>query len=77
MLHSIEKPKGTFYSDFTFQNGYLYAIFEHDSRTTTKKVCKTSLTNETWINRDADGKITGFNGNVVETETHYLITLNK
>jgi len=77
MKHEIKKPAGTFYTDFTFNNGHLYAIFEHDSRVSNIKVCKTGLTNETWINKNAEGKITGFNGEVTETETHLVITLNK
>ena len=77
MTHAVKKPTGTFYSDFTFHNGHLYAIFEHDSRVSNVKVCKTELTNDTWIQRSQDGKITGFAGEVQETETELIITLNK
>lgn len=77
MTHIVKKPAGTFYSDFTFQNGNLYAIFEHDSRVSNVKVCRTELTNDTWIQRNQDGKITGFAGEVKETETELIITLNK
>ena len=77
MTHVIKKPAGTFYSDFNFQNGHLYAIFEHGSRVSNVKVCRTELTNDTWILRNQDGKITGFAGEVKETETDLIITLNK
>lgn len=76
MIHSIEKPKGTFYTDFTFDKGYLYGIFEHDQRVTHKRVTKTDITNDTWIKRDPAGNIAGFNGNVTETDTHLIIELN-
>ena len=77
MTHIVKKPAGTFYSDFTFFKGYLYAIFEHDMRVSNIKVCKTDITNKTWIIRDADGKIAGFNGDLKETPTELLITLYK
>lgn len=77
MKHAVKKPKGTFYSDFTFSKGYLYAIFEHDCRVSNIKVCKTELTNDTWIQKDQNGKITGFAGEIQETETELIITLNK
>jgi hypothetical protein len=76
MTYIVKKPQGTFYSDFTFSKGYLYAIFEHDQRVSNIKVCKTDITNETWIQRTG-GKITGFAGEVKETETDLIITLNK
>lgn len=73
----VFKPKGTIYSDFTFSNGKLYAIFELDNgRVKTETICKTSITNETWIIRDEKGKIQGFNGNIEDTEKVYKITLN-
>lgn len=76
--HEVFKPEGTMYSDFTFNKGHLYAIFErNDGRINTVKVCPTEITNETWINRDENGKITGFNGEVKETEKSLIITLNK
>ena len=76
MTHQIKKPAGTFYSDFTFDKGKLYAIFEHDNRVSHIPVCKTEITNDTWIQRDEQGKIQGFAGNVQETPTHLIITLN-
>ncbi len=73
----VFKPEGTIYSDFTFKNGKLYAIFErNDGRVNTSEVCKTDITNETWIIRDEEGVIKGFNGQIEETEKVYKITLN-
>jgi hypothetical protein len=77
MTHEIFKPTGTIYSDFTFANGNLYAIFEtNDNRVKTINVCKTHITNETWIDRNEDGTIKGFKGNVKEEEDRLIITLN-
>lgn len=73
--YEIKKPEGTFYSDFTFSKGYLYAIFEHDSRVSYVKVTKTDITNETWIKRDNDGKILGFAGNVTETPASLIFNI--
>lgn len=73
MVHSIAKPAGTHYTDFTFSNGYVYGIFEHDSRVTNKRMGRTSLTNDSWIIKDESGKILGFRGEVKETETHLII----
>lgn len=75
MIHSIEKPKGTYYTDFTFDKGYLYGIFEHDSRVSYKRMARTDITNDTWIKRDPTGKIAGFNGEVKETDTHLIIEI--
>jgi len=77
IIAEIKKPAGTFYTDFDFQNGHVYGIFEHDQRVSYIKGPKTELTNDTWINRDQDGGIISFNGTVTETETHLIITLKK
>lgn len=60
----ILKPKGTFYSDYDEKNNSLYAVFEHDNRTTCKKVCEliTPLNWRTDIN-------------INETKTHYILKL--
>ena len=75
--YEIKKPKGTFYTDFTFNKGNVYGIFEHDCRVSTIKGGPTELTNDTWINRGPDGNILGFNGNIQETETTLIITVNR
>ena len=62
----IEKPRGTFYSDYTIEKGKCYAIFEHDSRVTTKFVCNTTKTNNDF---------SGFK--VEETDTHFIINLGE
>jgi hypothetical protein len=47
--HKVEKPKGTFYSDYTIKGDCCYAIFENcDGRVNTKLVCKTKKTNDDW-----------------------------
>lgn len=73
MIHSAQKPIGTFYSDFTISKGYVYAIFEFGGRVIHKKLGKTNLTNETWVIRDENNRIKGFRGEVKETETHLII----
>lgn len=64
MIHKIEKPKGTFYSDYLISMGNLWAIFEHDSRRTCIKVCETDKTINDWKAFD-----------VQETKTHLFIDL--
>lgn len=41
MRYEIEKPKGTFYTDYDTTYGKCVAIFEHDVRRTVKYVCST------------------------------------
>lgn len=41
MTYQIDKPKGTFYTDYNIVKGKCYAIFEHDVRQTTKFICHT------------------------------------
>jgi hypothetical protein len=41
MTYQINKPEGTFYTDYVIDNGKCYIIFEHDRRQTTKFVCHT------------------------------------
>jgi hypothetical protein len=66
MNHIAIKPKGTFYSDYTIQNGKLYAIFEHDSRVSNIMLCKTDKTN-------ADAR----QFEVTETATELIINLGE
>jgi hypothetical protein len=47
--HIIKKPKGTFYSDYTIQDGKCYAIFEKtDGRVDNILVCRTKKQNSDW-----------------------------
>lgn len=64
MEHSVLKPEGTFYSDYTIEEGKCYAIFEYESRKSTVFVCNTEKTNADWKSFKID-----------ETETHLLIDL--
>lgn len=41
MTYEINKPDGTFYTDYAIVKGKCFAIFEHDVRQTTKFVCHT------------------------------------
>jgi hypothetical protein len=47
--YEIEKPEGTFYSDYSIQDGKVFAIFEHGMSKTTKFVCNTIKTNKDWM----------------------------
>lgn len=45
---TVKAPEGTFYADYNIHQGKCFAIFEHDSRVTTRFVCKTNKTNADW-----------------------------
>jgi len=65
--HIIKKPVGTFYSDYTIQDGKCYAIFEkNDGRVENTFVCRTNKTNSDWKTFK-----------VIETKTTLHIKLGK
>ena len=66
MKYKIKKPKGTFYCDYTIQDGKCYAIFEHADRVTNRFVCNTNKTNSDWMTFD-----------IRETECFLIINLNE
>ncbi len=66
MVHKIKKPKGTFYSDYTIENGKCYAIFEYDNQITHKFVCNTNKQLSDFKTFD-----------IKETDTHLIINLNE
>lgn len=48
MRFTANKPKGTFYTDYTIDKGFLFGIFEHDSRQTFVRMAHTTLKNSDW-----------------------------
>lgn len=57
------KPQGTFYTDYMFYKGFLYGIFEHDSRKTCTRMAK------------VDEQLTWKQVELKETESELIINL--
>jgi len=58
--YKIEKPIGTFYTDYMIKNGKCYAIFEYKDRIKKAFVCRTTV---------------DFAVEISETKNYYYITI--